>query len=122
MDDPRYGTEPPEKIPILSDMPAYPGVTARVLAGTVVAPTSTGSYEDDPASSTILHVRVAAVGFYYILCVYCERVSYVHINTFRTYIMYVGPIPDSAGGADGSHRFTKQCLLLALSSIALIFG
>ncbi len=57
MDEPRYGTEPPEKIPVLSDMPAYPGVTARVLAGTVVTPTFSGSYEEDPDSALNLHVR-----------------------------------------------------------------
>eukprot|EP00597_Dinobryon_sp_UTEXLB2267_P003453 CAMPEP_0170068444 /NCGR_PEP_ID=MMETSP0019_2-20121128/7420_1 /TAXON_ID=98059 /ORGANISM="Dinobryon sp., Strain UTEXLB2267" /LENGTH=320 /DNA_ID=CAMNT_0010276097 /DNA_START=48 /DNA_END=1010 /DNA_ORIENTATION=- len=38
MDDPKYGTEPPENIPFLSNLPSYPGVSARVLAGTVVFP------------------------------------------------------------------------------------
>jgi redox-sensitive bicupin YhaK (pirin superfamily) len=32
MDDPRYGTEPPENIPILS---FGPGANARVMAGTL---------------------------------------------------------------------------------------
>ena len=45
MDDPRYGTEPPENIPLLSNLAAYPGVTARVLAGEVAVPSPTGTYD-----------------------------------------------------------------------------
>jgi quercetin 2,3-dioxygenase len=33
MDDPKYGNEPPESLPLLQDMPASPGVLGRVIAG-----------------------------------------------------------------------------------------
>jgi len=38
MDDPKYGTEPPENIPFLSNLPSHVGFSARVLAGTVILP------------------------------------------------------------------------------------